>query len=61
MEGLSDREKQIVNLVLDGWLYVNIAAKLDITRATVATHMQRVYRKLGVTNQMELARKVLIG
>jgi DNA-binding CsgD family transcriptional regulator len=55
--GLSARERQIVDLLLEGYQYKEIAWKLSIRLPTVRTHLQRVYRKTGVHAKHELLAK----
>ena len=42
---LSTREKEVVQLVVDGYLNREIAAKLFISESTVETHRKNIYRK----------------
>ncbi len=44
---LSPREIQVVNLVREGLHARQIADRLGVSRATVTTHIQRIYLKLG--------------
>jgi DNA-binding NarL/FixJ family response regulator len=50
---LSPRELEVLQLVVKGFKYEEIAAVLGIGAATVATHIQRVYRKLAVNSRSE--------
>jgi DNA-binding CsgD family transcriptional regulator len=52
---LSSREREIAALVAEGYRNVNIGAHLDIGDATVATHLRRIFKKLGVSSRVELA------
>lgn len=45
---LTSREREIVALVGDGLANVEIAARLWISPATVRTHLEHIYAKLGV-------------
>lgn len=51
---LTNRECQIVQLVLRGHSSKSIAEKLHISAATVNTHRHKIYEKLDVTSQAEL-------
>jgi DNA-binding CsgD family transcriptional regulator/GAF domain-containing protein len=53
---LSPRERQIADRYAEGLSYKAIARAFDIAPATVRTHLGTVYRKLGVTSKIELAR-----
>lgn len=52
---LSDREKEIVRLLLEGIKTKEIAERLHISELTVRTHQKNVYRKVQVNNISELA------
>lgn len=55
--GLSDREREVVQLVLAGDTARAIAARLYLSERTVETHLANAYAKLGVRSQLELARR----
>jgi DNA-binding NarL/FixJ family response regulator len=57
--GLSPRESEIVRLVAKGLPNKTIAAVLDISPWTVATHLRRVFSKLGVSCRAEMVARVL--
>jgi two-component system, NarL family, nitrate/nitrite response regulator NarL len=48
---LSQREREILLLTAEGQSASDIAAKLYLSPATVKTHLQRVYQKLGVSDR----------
>jgi two-component system, NarL family, nitrate/nitrite response regulator NarL len=48
---LSQRERQILALTADGHSASAIAAQLYLSPATVKTHLQRIYQKLGVSDK----------
>lgn len=52
---LTKREKQVFELASTGKRRQEIASELFISSATVRTHLQNLYRKLGVHSQAELA------
>lgn len=52
---LSTREKEVAILLRDGYLYKEIAQKLDITPRTVKAHAQQTYTKLHVKDRLALA------
>lgn len=52
---LSEREREIVDLVLESRSNREIAETLVLSVRTVETHLLRVYRKLGVRGRNELA------
>jgi DNA-binding NarL/FixJ family response regulator len=43
---------------MEGYSVLAIAHQLGIAESTVATHLKRVYRKLGVSSRAELALKL---
>jgi DNA-binding NarL/FixJ family response regulator len=48
---LSPREQAIAKLVAQGLPNKSIATHLDISQWTVATHLRRIFGKLGVTSR----------
>jgi DNA-binding CsgD family transcriptional regulator len=59
--GLSPTERAVVDLVADGLTNTEIAERLYVSRRTVESHVSAAYRKLGVTNRVELARAARIS
>lgn len=53
---LSERERQVMNLVLEGLLAKQIASRLGISTKTVEVHKSNMKRKLGVKSTVELIR-----
>ncbi|MCY4648227.1 MAG: helix-turn-helix transcriptional regulator [Gammaproteobacteria bacterium] len=45
--------------VAAGQTVAGVADALDCAESTVKTHLKRVYRKLGIRKQTELAQRVL--
>jgi len=54
---LSNREKEILELLSRGLMYKEIAAALFIGQETVRKHVYHVYEKLHVTNRVEAVNK----
>ena len=52
---LSDREKEIVQLVTQGFRNREIGEKLFISEQTVKNHLHNIFDKLGVSDRLELA------
>jgi two-component system nitrate/nitrite response regulator NarL len=48
---LSDRELEILSFVAQGMSTPEIAAELDLSSATIKTHLQKVYDRLGVSDR----------
>jgi predicted ATPase/class 3 adenylate cyclase len=55
---LSIREDQIARLYVDGLSYKEIARDLEISPATVRTHLNTIYRKLEVSSRIELLHRL---
>lgn len=53
-ESLSEREREIFQLVAEGRTNKEVAAFLDISPATVETHRARILQKLAIHNTAEL-------
>lgn len=58
-ESLSERELQVMIMLMDGQKVNVISDKLSLSPKTVSTYRHRLYIKLGVNNDMELARLAL--
>lgn len=54
---ITEREMEIIGLVLSGLTSREISGMLNVTKRTVDTHVNNIYNKLGVNNRMELARE----
>ena len=57
METLSQRERQVLELVSQGYLFKEVADKLGVGFATVHTYSRRIYEKLHVRSRAEAAAK----
>ena len=55
---LSPREREVLEQLIQGRTYDQIAAGLFISTSTVKTHIGRIYRKTGVTNKVELIHRL---
>lgn len=58
VDPLSARERQVANLYATGSSHARIAETLRLSPATVRNHVARAYRKLAVSNKVELARRL---
>lgn len=54
---LSDREKQVLQLLVDGYSYKMIAAEMYIAIDTVRSHIKKIYEKLHVNSKSEAVAK----
>ena len=59
VEGLSPREREILELLANGHPNKEIAARVGLTDGTVRWHLRHVYNKLHVRSRMEAALKFL--
>jgi len=55
---ITTREKEILELVLDGLNNRQIGEKLFISAKTVKNHIYSVYQKIGIQNRMQLVNKI---
>ena len=55
LDGLTEREKAVMRLVVDGLPNKLVADQLDISVRTVEVHRARVFDKMGVKSAVELA------
>jgi DNA-binding NarL/FixJ family response regulator len=55
---LTQRELEIVSLAARGFTNAQIAQRLWVTRWTVKYHLANAYKKLGVTNRTQAARRL---
>lgn len=58
LDRLTAREREIVYSVAQGLSFKQAAKKIGVAPSTVANHLYRVYRKLGVYSRTELAELV---
>ena len=54
---LSDREKQVLQLLVNGYSYKMIAAEIFISIDTVRSHIKKIYEKLHVNSKSEAVAK----
>ncbi len=53
--GLTQREQEVLKLLIAGKTYKEIAAQLFISLPTVKTHVSNIYSKANVRNRLELS------
>jgi DNA-binding NarL/FixJ family response regulator len=58
-ETLSPREQEVLDCLAQGFLYKEIAEKLNISYETVHTYIRRIYEKLSVRTRTEAVAKFL--
>ncbi len=52
--GLTDREAEVLEYVLDGYTLKDLAGVLNISPKTAENHLYSVYQETGVTNRIQL-------
>jgi DNA-binding NarL/FixJ family response regulator len=59
VEALSPREAEVLELLAKGFLYKEIAEQMQVSYATVHTHIRHIYEKLHVRSRTEAVAKHL--
>ena len=59
MSILTEREKQILKLFINGFSYKEVGNQLDVRLDTVRSHIRNIYRKLNVRSKTEAVLKVI--
>ncbi|QDV41502.1 Transcriptional regulatory protein TdiR [Stieleria neptunia] len=60
-QGLPDRQRQIVDYVVEGAPNKQIATKLKVSVKTIERERQKAYRQLNVRSTAEMTRVVILG
>ena len=55
LAGLSDREREVLGLLVEGLPNKLIARRLEISEKTVKSHLTRIFRELDVTDRTQAA------
>lgn len=50
---LTNQERNVLALVVQGWRTAKIAQELFISPRTVETHLRHIFEKLGVSSRIE--------
>lgn len=58
-DGLTEREREVLKLVAEGYSGTEIAERLIISPKTVDTYRERIMQKLGIRHRYELVRYAL--
>jgi RNA polymerase sigma factor (sigma-70 family) len=56
LESLTRREREVLPLVVSGWLNKQIAAEIGTTEATIKVHRSQLIKKMGANSVPELVR-----
>lgn len=59
-KSLSAREREVFDLLLQGFYYREISDRLEISYATVHTHLKHIYKKLQVRSRNQAVAKFLL-
>jgi len=54
---LTNREKEVTYLLIEGLSYAEICDKLCLSRATIKSHTNRIYKKTGISNQIGMIKE----
>jgi DNA-binding NarL/FixJ family response regulator len=58
---LSEREKEVLQWLVNGYSYKMVAAQLFISLETVRSHVKKIYEKMHVNSKTEAVAKALKG
>lgn len=61
MSLLTDREREVLNGIVDGSSNKDIAAHLNLSEKTIEFHRSKVMRKMSASSLAELTRKVFVA
>ncbi|MGI9584414.1 MAG: LuxR C-terminal-related transcriptional regulator, partial [Acidimicrobiia bacterium] len=57
IESLTEREREVVELIARGYSYRKTASTLFVSTKTIEAHMHNIFEKLGVASRHELSMK----
>lgn len=57
LDQLTNRELEIVQLILEGFKSTEIAKSLNLQKSTISTYKNRIFEKLGIDNIPDLIKK----
>ena len=58
---LTEREQEVLDLLVEGFLYKEIAEKLDVSARIIHFHIRHIYEKLHVRSRAQAVAKVMKG
>lgn len=59
-KGLTDREKEVLQLIAEGDAHKQIVIKLGISKMTVKIHLSNIYKKLDARNAANAVYKYFV-
>ncbi|MEU6556724.1 helix-turn-helix transcriptional regulator [Streptomyces sp. NPDC046915] len=54
LDTLSDREREVLSYLAEGYTYLSIARRLNLSPHTVDTYLRRIRGKTGISNRAHL-------
>jgi DNA-binding NarL/FixJ family response regulator len=60
-EQMTQREREVLHLLMNGRTNRQIAEAMGVEAVTVKAHMGRMFRKAGAKNRVELTLKAMLG
>jgi DNA-binding NarL/FixJ family response regulator len=57
---ITDREKEIIQLISEGLTYKEISQKLNLSENTLVKHRTNIFKKLHVNNKVDLLNKLFV-
>jgi DNA-binding NarL/FixJ family response regulator len=61
MEGLSQRETEVLALIARGYVNKEIAEQLSLSVQTITSYLKTIYKKMHVHSRAEAAHKYMTG
>jgi DNA-binding NarL/FixJ family response regulator len=58
---LTEKQTEVRDLIALGLTAKEIASRLNISHRTVEWHREEIYRRMGVSNAIEMIRKMLLS
>jgi DNA-binding CsgD family transcriptional regulator len=55
-DSLSEREREVLGFLAEGYTYYSIAQRMNISPHTVDTYLRRIRGKTGARNRIDLLR-----
>jgi DNA-binding NarL/FixJ family response regulator len=58
IEGLTERQKEVYNLIISGKTNKEIMSELFIEQSTLKSHINQIYKKLNIKSRKDLKSKI---
>jgi len=56
---ITDKEREVINCIINGDMNKEIAYKIDVSEGTIKNYILEIYKKVDVTNRIGLFRKII--